>query len=243
MFADRIRMEIEKLGGEIKLNTEIKSIADLAVGKFDKVLVTLPSPIFGKIAKLPQNYTDKITSIPHLHAQVLILTLKKSFMNKTYWLNITQKDFPFLVLAEHTNFMDKKYYGNEHILYIGNYLPTDHPFLKMNKSELLKKFMPYLKKINPKFDITGSYLFLGPFAQPVVKIDYPKLISQLLKENWTTFLHLYCSTLLVVTLYVLFQIWSTTKGKFMSILLHLEVLLWKENLMGILVSGHSRAGK
>ncbi len=176
MFAYRVAQEIEKLGGEVKLNTEIKSINELKT--FDKVIVTLPSPIFARIAKLPADYVKKITSIPHLHAQVLILTLKNPFMDKTYWLNITDKSFPFLVLAEHTNFMDSKHYGNQHILYIGNYLPPNHPYLKLTKQQLLSKFRPYLKKLNSKFLILNSYLFIGSFSQPVVTTDYPKLIPQ-----------------------------------------------------------------
>ena len=182
-FADHLGKEIIKLGGKILLKTEVKNIADLKK-EYDKIIVTLPSPVFAKIANLPQGYKKRITSISHLHAQVLILVLKKPFMKKTYWLNITDKSFPFLVLAEHTNFMDPKHYGNQHILYIGNYLPPDHPYLKMNKNQLLKKFLPYLKKINSKFPvpseveglILNSELFLGPFAQPVVTVDYPKKI-------------------------------------------------------------------
>ncbi len=187
VFADRIGEEIKKLGGKILLDTTVtlikkspKKVQILANGKkfeFDKVIVTLPSPIFTKITNgLPEGYIKKINSIPHLFAQVLILILKKPFMDKTYWLNILEKDFPFLVLAEHTNFMDPKDYGGQHILYIGNYLPIDHLYLKISKIKLLKIFKPYLKKINSKFTILDSLLFIAPFAQPVVTVDYPKLI-------------------------------------------------------------------
>ncbi|TSC86330.1 MAG: hypothetical protein G01um10147_942 [Microgenomates group bacterium Gr01-1014_7] len=177
MFADHLGAEIKKLGGKILLNTEVKNIEDLKK-EYDKIIVTLPSPVFAKIANLPQGYKKRITSIPHLHAQVLILILKKPFMNKTYWLNITDKNFPFLVLAEHTNFMNPKNYGGQHILYIGNYLPQNHPYLKMDADELLKKFDPFLRKINPTYhsSLITHHLFVGPFAQPVVTVDYPKKI-------------------------------------------------------------------
>ncbi len=187
-FADHLGKEIKKRGGKILLNTSVKSIINgdrssvIETGdenyQFDRVIVTLPSPIFAKISpQLPKTYVKRITSIPHLHAQVLILVLKKPFMEKTYWLNITDKSFPFLILAEHTNFMDPKYYGNQHILYIGNYLPADHPYLKINAKQLLKQFDPYLRKINPTYHLSliTYHLFIGPFAQPVVTVDYPKL--------------------------------------------------------------------
>ncbi|MDO8638852.1 MAG: NAD(P)/FAD-dependent oxidoreductase [Candidatus Daviesbacteria bacterium] len=186
-FANKLAGEIKRLGGEIQLNSTVLNIknhsnkciikTDKKEMGFDKVIVTLPSPIFTKLAPdLPEEYSKKINSIQHLHAQVLILILKKPFMDKTYWLNITDKNFPFLVLAEHTNFMDPKHYGNQHILYIGNYLPNNHPYLKMSKDQLLKKFLPYLKKINSQLSIVNSQLFTAPFAQPVVTTDYLKFI-------------------------------------------------------------------
>lgn len=185
-FANHITDKIKSLGGEILLNTQITAIetkeklviVKTAGGRFDfdKVIVTLPTPIFSKITNLPKDYKNRINSIPHLHAQVLILALKEKFMDKTYWLNITDESFPFLVLAEHTNFMNPSHYDNQHLIYIGNYLPSNHQFLNMTKQQLLKHFLPYLKKINPKFSIINSYLFVGPFAQPIVTTNYSKQI-------------------------------------------------------------------
>ncbi len=190
-FTNSLAKKIGEMGGIINPNslvTSVKSEKNKCIVEvngetltFDKIIVTLPSPIFVRLTdKLPETYVKRISSIDHLHALVLILTFKKPFMDKTYWLNITDKSFPFLVLAEHTNFMDPEHYNNEHILYIGNYLPMDHPYLKMSKEQLLKVFMPYLKKINPTshFPLLSSHLFTGPFAQPIVTIDYPKQIPQ-----------------------------------------------------------------
>lgn len=183
MFADNIAAKINKLAGEIKLNTEICRLSATRNGinlttsqgnhKFDKVIITSPSPVFDKISKLPQNYRKKILSIPHLHALILLLILKKPFM-KDYWLNITDRSFPFLVLVEHTNFMSPKNYGGQHILYIGNYLPINHQFLSMDAGQLLKLFDPFLKRINKNYleTVLDKQVFLGAFAQPVMTTDY-----------------------------------------------------------------------
>jgi len=200
-FAEKISQEINKFGGKINLNTEIANIEttsnsvilsetkNLKINRsfanaqddmvFDKVIVTLPTPIFTKVANLPEKYKNKLNSIPHLSALNLILILKKPFFNNgTYWLNITDKSFPFLVLSEHTNFMDKKYYGNQHILYIGCYLPTTHPYLKMSAKQLLEKFEPYLKKLSAKYEILNTKKFIFPNAQPIVTPDYKKKIPE-----------------------------------------------------------------
>lgn len=187
-FANRIESEIINLGGEIYLGKEIEEISRhgkkfIIEGQtYDRVISTLPTAVFLKLFKdIPEAYKKKVLSVNYLHALNLILILDKPFMKKTYWLNITDTTFPFLVLVEHTNFMDPKYYNGQHIVYIGNYLPRNHRYFKMTKEELLKKFSPYLKKINPNFELSilNSKLFIGSFAQPVVTVDYAKHIPSM----------------------------------------------------------------
>ncbi|MBI3485982.1 FAD-dependent oxidoreductase [Candidatus Daviesbacteria bacterium] len=186
-FAEKIAKEIENNHGQILLNTEVVNLSEkdekvIILTKnnnyiFDKVIVSLPSFIFTKISnQLPKKYMKKLISIDHLHALNLILILRKPFLKNTYWLNITDTSFPFLVLVEHTNFIDKQNYGKEHILYIGNYLTKDHPYLTMSKAKLQKIFVKHLKKINPDIQkiIKESYLFSAPFAQPIVSKNYHK---------------------------------------------------------------------
>lgn len=188
-FADQIVKEIKTNGGIVKTNTEVKSISvsnrhcfiktKNKDYQFDKVVVTLPTPIFTKITKrLPKSYSDKISKIPHLWAHVLILTFHKPFMKNTYWLNILEENFPFLVAVEHTNFMDIKLYGNKHILYVGNYLPNDHPYLTQTLSQILKIYDPFLKLLNPAYqsNLIKAYLFKTPYAQPIVTTNYKNII-------------------------------------------------------------------
>jgi len=191
-FADKMAREIEKTGGQILLKREIIAISreSSAVSlkiqnqrfktfKFDRIIVTLPTPTFLKITpQLPPAYIKKLSSIPHLSALILVLILDKPFLKNTYWLNILDQNFPFLALVEHTNFIDPKHYGDKHILYIGNYLPESHPYLKMSAKELLKVYQPYLKKISPNYQLPTTHyqLFTQPFAQPIVTPDYQKLI-------------------------------------------------------------------
>lgn len=157
---------IKKNGGKISLGYEFKNLQS----EFDKTLFTTPTPIAEKLLQ-----TKLSAPIPHLHAQVLILETKKPILQNIYWLSITDKTFPFLAVVQHTNFMDKKHYGGNHLAYIGNYLPPDHPYLSLTKEQLLKKFIPFIKKLSPlnsTLKTLNSYLFIGPFAQPVHQIHY-----------------------------------------------------------------------
>src|SRR5205814_2216942 len=78
--------------------------------------------------------------------------------------------FPFLALVEHTNFMDKSHYGGDVLVYCGDYVPVDHEYFKMTEDELVERFLPALKKVNPAFDaswIRKSWVWRAPYAQPI----------------------------------------------------------------------------
>lgn len=171
---------IRKNGGTVKKGAEVPAIKtspalSIRSRKFDRVLLTAPTPIAYKL--LPAIRKPEPLTIPHLHAQVLILETDTPILDDVYWLSITDRSYPFLAVVAHTNFMDKRHYGGKHLTYIGNYLPPDHPYLTMTKEQLLQTFLPSMKKLNPSVhakSITSSYLFVGPFAQPVHQRHYSR---------------------------------------------------------------------
>jgi len=192
-FVTTLRANIEKYGGIIHTNTAIQSIkkkgsAYIINNKpFDRVLLTVPSPIASRLMRFPKDFTKRLTAIPHLWAQTLILETNTPVLDRTYWLNINDRTFPFLAVVQHTNMISKQHYGNRHIIYLGNYLPEGHPYISMTKEQLLKKFLPYIVKINPRWNtknnIVRSFLFTVPNAQPVHQKNYstraPKLQTPL----------------------------------------------------------------
>lgn len=189
-FAQSLQKQIESQGAKFYFHTSVNEIKTDNKGKirlenedFDKVIVTLPSFMFLKIApQLPPDYKKKLSALKSLGAVNLIMRLKKPFLkDKTYWLSICDLNSPIMAIVEHTNFMDKKYYNNEHIVYLGNYLPYDHPYMKTSAEELLKIYDPFLRKINPnyKLSIINCKLFTAPFAQPVIPVNYSKIMPPL----------------------------------------------------------------
>ncbi len=189
---ERLEETITKSGGTIQKSTSVESVRPqgnsfaLSVnGKkeiFDRVLLTVPTPIALKLLPaLPESYTKPVLSIPHLHAQTLILETDKPIINNVYWLSITDRSFPFLAAVAHTNFMDKKHYGNHHVTYFGNYLPQGHRYLSMDKEQLLQEFLPFIKRLSPdhQFHIINARMFVGPFAQPVHQLHYSAIAPKL----------------------------------------------------------------
>ncbi|MBI4080429.1 MAG: FAD-dependent oxidoreductase [Candidatus Levybacteria bacterium] len=192
-FAQAVVAAIEKQGGKIHFSSEINELKDTAQvhlvvkhGKestsytFDRVIVTTPSFLFLKFAlQLPESYKAKLAKLKGLGAINIVLRLKNDFFSdNTYWLSICDKNSPIMAIVEHTHFMDKKYYNNEHLVYLGNYLPHTHRYFTLNKTELLKEYDQYLRKINPSYEksLIGFEMFQAPFAQPVIPVNYSKML-------------------------------------------------------------------
>jgi len=182
-LANKTKERIQKLGGEVRQNVKIKLIEKIEDGflvdgeKYDAVVSTAPAPETEKL--LGVNITAP--KLNYLWGQTLILEIKRRFI-RGYWMNILENNWPFLVAVEHTNMIDKKHYGNKRILYLGNYLHEDDKRLKMNKEELLKLYLPYLRRINKNFrrdQIGNIYLFARPYSQPVFPTNYSRMIPDI----------------------------------------------------------------
>lgn len=189
-LAEAVSQKIISEKGTIFYNTTVEKIESQGEkvsisynGKtelFDKVLVTLPNFFFSQLApSLPTDYKENLLSFKGIGAVNLVLELKeKFFKNDVYWLSICQKEYPFLAVVEHTNFIDAKHYGGNHLVYIGNYLSTDHRYFNLSKEELLQEYDAYLQKLCPGYEksLLNTYLFKAPFAQPIVTTNFSKKI-------------------------------------------------------------------
>jgi len=192
-FALHLKDVIKKLGGSIYFSHElleikseqvttikIKSNDSIQEQEFDKIIVTLPSAFFLKTApQLPESYKNSIIKRKSLGATNLVLRLNQQFLiDNTYWLSICDTNSPIMAIVEHTNFMDKKHYNNEHIVYLGNYVSIDHPYFSMDEKSMFKTFEPFLQKIHPGFEksLISMRLFKAPFAQPIIPTNYSKRI-------------------------------------------------------------------
>ncbi len=192
-FADNLSKKIKNNGGQIKFNTTVKWINKTDHGieltfeqnknksqmKFDAVLVTFPNLYFASMADLPSEYAKKLRGFDSIGAVNMVLQLNKPFLPKdVYWLNISQKDYSFLAVVEHTNFIDKKHYAGQHIVYVGNYLPHGHRYFSLDSQALLREYHPFLQKLNSDYqkNIIAHHVFKVPFAQPIVYTNFSKKI-------------------------------------------------------------------
>lgn len=180
---DKLIDNIKRFNVLINLNYEILSIKTkgdkvMIKGKkdnflFDKVILTTVSPIAARIAHdFPDDYKKKIESIDHLGAVCLIVELKHHLQSQ-YWLNICDKNSPVLVLVEHTNLIDKKFYNGKTIIYLANYIHRNEKGFSLTEKEINEEYIKIFKKINKSFDkswIIKTYLSKTPYAQTIFKL-------------------------------------------------------------------------
>lgn len=191
-FADRLAEHLRQQGVDIRLETPVTHIVSdsgrlrltTAEGQesFDRVLVTISPQAFARMAPdLPQDYLDGLLRLKHMGAIVMVFALKNQLSREGYyWFNLPKDEgFPALALVEHTNFVPPEHFGGDHIIYLGDYLPPEHPYFKLSPDELKEIYLPALKRINPGFSaewVKQTWLFRAAYAQPVPLRDHSRHI-------------------------------------------------------------------
>ncbi len=195
-FCNRFANDLTERGVVIKLNTMVNAIhpgsqggIDLEINgetqNFDRCLVTSSPSLMAKMTpQLPPAYLKGLLDLKSLGAVVLTISIKHRLSEKGYyWFNLPKTaGFPFLALVEHTNFLPAEHFGGEHIIYCGDYLETDHEYFDLSKEELVERFAPSLKRINPDFStdwINKTWLYKTKYAQPVPLVNHSQNIPDI----------------------------------------------------------------
>jgi protoporphyrinogen oxidase len=145
----------------------------------DDILCTVPLPIFMTLVKgVLQEEISSWANIRFMANICLALVLSEP-LSDAYWTNIGDKNFPFVVAIEHTNFDQKENYEGHHIVYLSRYLTLEDPLFQMNSEELVEYTLPFLKKLYPHFrreTLLAHSLWREPYSQPIPMIGYTKHI-------------------------------------------------------------------
>ena len=150
---------------------------------FDAVVATgSPQLLSRLVPQLPVGYLSQIRKLDSLGAVVMTLALRRPLTRGVYWMNMPKDEFPFLALVEHTNMVDPKHYGGDHLVYCGDYLEPTHEYFHLSQGELLERFLPALKKVNPGFDpswVRAAWLHRETYAQPIVPVNHSRNVPDL----------------------------------------------------------------
>lgn len=177
--AERLRWLPEKQKWRVELSQPFTITPPLTV---DRVLVTTSPKLMSTLApELPESYLGTLRGLKSLGAVVTTVALDRPLSPQGYyWHNLPKRDgFPFLALCEHTNFVPRRHFNNQTIVYCGDYLDPAGPDFALSNTELEARYLASLKRFNPAFDMSwvkGTWTHRDAYAQPVPLINHSRNI-------------------------------------------------------------------
>ena len=192
-FADQFVQQLREMNVRVILSSRVQNISpnseeglklivDEGTEDYDQVLATTsPTLLAGMAPSLSADYLKGLLGLRSMGAVVMVLALKHQISEQGYyWYNVPKAaGFPFLALVEHTNFLSPDYFGGDHIVYVGDYLETNHEYFELSEEQLLERFIKVLPRFNSGFRpewIKKTWLFRTRYAQPVPLVNHSQNI-------------------------------------------------------------------
>jgi protoporphyrinogen oxidase len=159
-------------GGKVLLKTAVKEIviengkttgirlASGEVASYDKVVCTLQTPIFQRlIPAADMKYQEFLGKADYLGIIAPLLVLDRP-LTGNWTLNITDDRFPFTGVIETTAFIDPKYVGGYHLVYLPKYTAPGSPWQQKTDEEIKAIWLENLQAMFPDFDTKSIRYFL-----------------------------------------------------------------------------------
>ena len=154
--------QIKARGGKIHLLAPVNKIViehNKAIGLqvaneinlFDLIVSTMQPPVFQRmIPDASSEYRDFLSRTNYLGIICPILILDRPLTG--YWsLNITDDQIPFTGIIETTAYINPRYVGGHHLVYLPKYTAPDSPWQKMTDKDLGEMWLVHLESMFPAF--------------------------------------------------------------------------------------------
>jgi protoporphyrinogen oxidase len=182
--------EIEKAGGRVRLNSPVHEIhledgraSALRLGSemrsFDKIVATLQLPLFRRLVPaVGEEYLDYLGKTQYLGIVAPLLVLDRALTG--YWtLNITDDRIPFTGIIETTTYIDPRYVGGHHLVYLPKYAAPGSHWQQMPDEEIREIWLRHLEAMVPQFDRNWIRYFLvhrEQYVEPLHGLNQTDLI-------------------------------------------------------------------
>ncbi len=182
--------QIEASGGQIHLRCPVEQIVieqgrarGVCVGGearyFDAVAATMQAPIFRRLipAASPE-YLDYLGQTDYLGIVCPLLVLDRPLTG--YWtINITDEGLPFTGIIETTAYIDPKYVGGHHLVYLPKYTAPGSAWQQMPDEAVKDIWLRALTEMFPDFDRRSIRYFLvhrEKFVEPLHRLNSTQMI-------------------------------------------------------------------
>lgn len=150
LLAEGVDIKTGYAASEIKAAPNSKAQISFTNGnieEFDKVISTLPSGLSAKLCSgLTEKEIQKLNNIDYLGVICVAVLLDKPISN-FYVTNVTDSWVPFTGVIEMSALVDKKYFGNNNLVYLPKYVSPVDPLFNYSDEEIKKTFITNFKKM------------------------------------------------------------------------------------------------
>ena len=136
--------EIRRAGAALRVQT------DKGGFDFDRIAVTFATPLAARVCKdLPDDERTRLTDISYQGIVCASLLLKKP-LGGAYLTYITDETIPFTAVVEMSSLIDGKETGDQYLVYLPRYLPSDDPFFEQADDVVEEEFRSGLLRMFPE---------------------------------------------------------------------------------------------
>jgi protoporphyrinogen oxidase len=149
------------------------------VRRFDAVAATVQTPIFSRLIPSAEvGYRDFLARTEYLGVVCPLLVLDRPLTG--YWtVNITDDSIPFTGVIETTAYIDPKYVGGHHLVYLPKYTAPGSEWQAKPPEEIKATWLEHLRRMFPGFDERHVRYFLvhrERYVEPLHGLDSTSLI-------------------------------------------------------------------
>jgi protoporphyrinogen oxidase len=174
---------IREQGGELLTGAPVRRIRQVSAGVevttdrqgrelFDRVISTIPLPALLEIAPdLPGPYRRRLAGQEYLHVICAVLLLDAPLGPK-YWINIYDRDIPFVGVIEYTHLNPLPSLGGRSVIYLPAYVAEEDPLWSMDDEAVGRLLLERLELIHPHLAerrIDVLRVFRERHAQPICR--------------------------------------------------------------------------
>lgn len=191
---NQMARRIEANGGQVHLRHQVNEIvidrgraSGVRLGSkiqlYDAVVATIQVPIFRRmIPGAASDYHDYLAQTEYLGIIAPIMVLDRP-LSGNWTINIASDRFPFTSVIETTTYIDPKFVGGHHLVYLPKYTAPGSLWLKKGDDEIREIWLDGIERMFPGFDRRWIRYFLvhrERFAEPLHGLNRSHLIPSII---------------------------------------------------------------